>query len=177
MGRELRLAAAVLAMICLTTGFTGLTGLIWTGAQQQRVYDDLIRQTKRESVLLSRTKNGGESGTGGTRIEEEQETLSRSAQSAKISLAELQERRLQQAQSGSPVTGSGVGGQKQSIAQGNQQAKKQVQTAKQSQTKQTVIDFDALKKINPDVVSWITIPGTKIDYPILQGKIRLVTVI
>ena len=58
MGRGLRHAAAVLAMICLTTGFTGLSGLIWTGAQQQRVYDDLIRQTKRESVLLSRTKNG-----------------------------------------------------------------------------------------------------------------------
>lgn len=46
------------AMICLTTGFTGLSGLIWTGAQQQRVYDDLIRQTKRESVLLSRQKTG-----------------------------------------------------------------------------------------------------------------------
>ena len=60
MGRGLRHAAAVLAMICLTTGFTGLSGLIWTGAQQQRVYDDLIRQTKRESVLLARTKNGGE---------------------------------------------------------------------------------------------------------------------
>ena len=41
---------------------------------------------------------------------------------------------------------------------------------KQAQTKQTVIDFDALKKINPDVVSWITIPGTNIDYPLLQGK-------
>ena len=124
MGRGLRHAAAVLAMICLTTGFTGLSGLIWTGAQQQRVYDDLIRQTKRESVLLSRTKNGGD---------------------AKISLAELQERRLQQVQ-------------------------KQAQAVKQSQTKQTVINFDALKKINPDVVSWITIPGTNIDYPILQGK-------
>ena len=49
MGRGLRHAAAVLAMICLTTGFTGLSGLIWTGAQQQRVYDDLIRQTKRET--------------------------------------------------------------------------------------------------------------------------------
>ena len=124
MGRGLRHAAAVLAMICLTTGFTGLSGLIWTGAQQQRVYDDLIRQTKRESVLLSRTKNGGD---------------------AKISLAELQERRLQQVQ-------------------------KQAQAVKQSQTKQTVINFDALKKINPDVVSWITIPGTNIDYPLLQGK-------
>lgn len=143
MGRGLRHAAAVLAMICLTTGFTGLTGLIWTGAQQQRVYDDLIRQTKRESVLLSQTKNGGE---------------------AKISLAELQERRLQQAQSGSAVTGSTAGGQKQSVAQENQQTKTQVQT------KQTVIDFEALKKINPDVVSWITIPGTNIDYPILQGR-------
>lgn len=138
-------------MICLTTGFTGLTGLIWTGAQQQRVYDDLIRQTKRESVLLSQTKNEG-------------------AQSQKISLAELQERRLQQAQSGNAVTGSTAGGQKQSAAQGKQQTKKLVQTAKQSKTKQTVIDFDALKKINPDVVSWITIPGTNIDYPILQGK-------
>lgn len=120
MGRGLRHAAAVLAMICLTTGFTGLSGLIWTGAQQQRVYDDLIRQTKRESVLLSRTKNGGENG---------------SVQRKRVSVEELQERRLEQAQ-----------------------------------TKQTVIDFDVLKKINPDVVSWITIPGTNIDYPVLQGK-------
>lgn len=120
MGRGLRHAAAVLAMICLTTGFTGLSGLIWTGAQQQRVYDDLIRQTKRESVLLSRTKNGGENG---------------SVQRTRVSVAELQERRLEQAQ-----------------------------------TKQTVIDFDVLKKTNPDVVSWITIPGTNIDYPVLQGK-------
>ena len=120
LGRGLRHAAAVLAMICLTTGFTGLSGLIWTGAQQQRVYEDLIRQTKRESVLLSRTKNGGENG---------------SVQRMRVSVEELQERRLEQAQ-----------------------------------MKQTVIDFDALKKINPDVVSWITIPGTNIDYPLLQGK-------
>ena len=39
-----------------------------------------------------------------------------------------------------------------------------------SDGKQTVVDFKALKKINPDVVSWITIPGTNIDYPLLQGK-------
>lgn len=32
------------------------------------------------------------------------------------------------------------------------------------------IDFDGLKKINPDVVGWIKIPGTNIDYPILQSK-------
>lgn len=149
MGRGLRHAAAVLAMICLTTGFTGLSGLIWTGAQQQRVYDDLIRQTKRESVLLSRTKNRGENG---------------SVQRTRVSVEELQERRLEQANAGNKAAGSADGGQKHRDRLENQQ------TAKQAQTKQTVIDFDALKKINPDVVSWITIPGTNIDYPLLQGK-------
>lgn len=149
MGRGLRHAAAVLAMICLTTGFTGLSGLIWTGAQQQRVYDDLIRQTKRESVLLSRTKNGGENG---------------SVQRTRVSVEELQERRLEQANAGNKAAGSAAGGQKHRDRLENQQ------TAKQAQMKQTVIDFDALKKINPDVVSWITIPGTNIDYPLLQGK-------
>lgn len=149
MGRGLRHAAAVLAMICLTTGFTGLSGLIWTGAQQQRVYDDLIRQTKRESVLLSRTKNRGENG---------------SVQRTRVSVEELQERRLEQANAGNKAAGSATGGQKHRGRLENQQ------TAKQAQMKQTVIDFDALKKINPDVVSWITIPGTNIDYPLLQGK-------
>ena len=154
MERGLRHAAAVLAMICLTTGFTGLSGLIWTGAQQQRVYDDLIRQTKRESVLLSRTKNGGENG---------------SVQRTRVSVEELQERRLEQANAGNKAAGSATGGQKHRGRLENQQTAKQAQM-KQAQTKQTVIDFDALKKINPDVVSWITIPGTNIDYPLLQGK-------
>lgn len=31
-----------------------------------------------------------------------------------------------------------------------------------------VIDFDALHEINPDIIGWIYIEGTKIDYPILQ---------
>ena len=31
------------------------------------------------------------------------------------------------------------------------------------------IDFDALKKINPDVYAWIQMPNTVIDYPILQN--------
>lgn len=31
-----------------------------------------------------------------------------------------------------------------------------------------IIDFDALKKINSDVLCWIYIPKTNIDYPILQ---------
>ena len=31
------------------------------------------------------------------------------------------------------------------------------------------IDFDALRKINPDVIGWIRYEGTPIDYPIVQG--------
>lgn len=30
--------------------------------------------------------------------------------------------------------------------------------------------FEKLRKINPDVVAWITMDGTKIDYPIVQGE-------
>lgn len=31
-------------------------------------------------------------------------------------------------------------------------------------------DLDALRKVNEDVLGWIQIPGSKIDYPILQGE-------
>ncbi len=31
------------------------------------------------------------------------------------------------------------------------------------------IDFDGLHQINPDVIAWIKIPGTNVDYPILQN--------
>lgn len=33
-----------------------------------------------------------------------------------------------------------------------------------------IIDFDALRKINPDIVGWIRYEGTDINYPIVQGK-------
>ncbi len=32
-----------------------------------------------------------------------------------------------------------------------------------------VIDFDALWKLNEDIVAWIYCPGTRINYPIVQG--------
>ena len=32
------------------------------------------------------------------------------------------------------------------------------------------IDFEALQERNPDVYAWITVPGTQIDYPILQRE-------
>ncbi len=33
-----------------------------------------------------------------------------------------------------------------------------------------VVDFDALLAINPDVVAWIYIEGTSINYPVVQGE-------
>lgn len=35
---------------------------------------------------------------------------------------------------------------------------------------QIPIDFEALQEKNPDVYAWITIPGTNIDYPVLQNE-------
>ena len=32
------------------------------------------------------------------------------------------------------------------------------------------VDFDALRAINPDVVGWLIIDGTNINYPVVQGK-------
>ena len=32
------------------------------------------------------------------------------------------------------------------------------------------IDLAALREVNPDVVGWIRIPGTEIDYPLMQGE-------
>lgn len=35
---------------------------------------------------------------------------------------------------------------------------------------QNPIDFDALADVNDEVYAWITVPGTNVDYPVLQSK-------
>lgn len=48
-------------------------------------------------------------------------------------------------------------------------------TAENSESEETgnqveiPIDFESLQERNPDVYAWITVPGTQIDYPILQN--------
>lgn len=40
--------------------------------------------------------------------------------------------------------------------------------AAEKQAEEGEIDFDYLWTVNPDIIAWITIPGTNIDYPVLQ---------
>ena len=43
----------------------------------------------------------------------------------------------------------------------------------------TKVDFEQLRAQNPDIYAWITVPGTGIDYPVLQKEMRktLMTII
>lgn len=39
----------------------------------------------------------------------------------------------------------------------------------ESEEEERIIDFVGLKAVNPDVIGWIELPDSKIDYPILRG--------
>lgn len=46
----------------------------------------------------------------------------------------------------------------------------QPETEEETKPYHSPIDFEELWAVNPDVVAWIRIPDTRIDYPVLQGK-------
>lgn len=44
-------------------------------------------------------------------------------------------------------------------------------SSEEKQEKQTSgVDFASLEKINPDVVAWLAVKGTEVDYPVVRGK-------
>ena len=43
-------------------------------------------------------------------------------------------------------------------------------TSEENSENSIIIDFDRLRKINPDVVGWISVNNTNIDYPVVQSS-------
>ena len=54
------------------------------------------------------------------------------------------------------------------IRQLREKVKTEEHDPNEKETRRDNIYWDQLQKINPDIVAWITVPGTKIDYPVLQ---------
>lgn len=52
----------------------------------------------------------------------------------------------------------------------NNDSIRELVTSKNEEPLNRIIDFQKLKSINKDVVAWIYIPGTKVDYPVLVGE-------
>ena len=44
----------------------------------------------------------------------------------------------------------------------------EIETSEEEQSEVIPVKFEELWQVNPDVYAWITVPGTDIDYPILQ---------
>ena len=51
-----------------------------------------------------------------------------------------------------------------------QESKEQSKTKKKKKKLDIPVDFETLQKENPDIYAWITIPGTDIDYPVVQDS-------
>ena len=59
---------------------------------------------------------------------------------------------------------------RQEIRTDKNREKRQEEPVQGKEPVEIPVDFTALQKRNPDVYAWITIPGTQIDYPILQSQ-------
>ena len=57
---------------------------------------------------------------------------------------------------------------KEDTAEASQDSVAPSEAAEEQPAEEIPVKFDELWEINPDVYAWITIPGTDIDYPILQ---------
>ena len=44
-------------------------------------------------------------------------------------------------------------------------------TTTQEATVENPIDFASLKETNDEIYAWINVPGTKVDYPVLQSTV------
>ena len=51
-----------------------------------------------------------------------------------------------------------------------QESKEQSKTKEKKKKLDIPVDFETLQKENPDIYAWITIPGTDIDYPVVQDS-------
>lgn len=49
-------------------------------------------------------------------------------------------------------------------------ARKEYDTLQKAVQTEKSINWKKLKRINKDIVAWIKVPGTKVSYPIVQGK-------
>ena len=61
-----------------------------------------------------------------------------------------------------------AGMKKEDTAEASQDSVAPSEAAEEQPAEEIPVKFDELWEINPDVYAWITIPGTDIDYPILQ---------